>query len=251
MKVKGIERYREVLEERWSCFNAEAFIEADPLNVVYRLVRGERACVDVRDIEVGALFVAMIAWGNRIMIKNNALKLMELTNWHPYNYIVQGKYEEFPDGQCVHRTLFGKEFKEVCRRLRGVYEEYGSLEEYLVEEGEVGDSSRYVERLAKITAPARLGSVSGKSACKRLCMYMRWMVRRERPDLGLWRRIDQSKLFAVLDVHVVRQAKEQGLVTGTTASWRAVEELTSCYREWCNEDPLKYDMVMMMEDVER
>ena len=329
-----MELYREFLEERWRCFDAEAFVEADPLRVVYDLmsevkgerkdvkgerkdVKGERKDVKgdkedvkgdrgnviggsgtvngergevsgdvvverefVRQVEVGALFVAMIAWGNRKMIKANANRLMEVMSWRPYDYIMSGAFEKYPDEQCVHRTLFGGAFKQVCRNLVEVYREFGSLESFVVGErgdreevkgemeevkgereevnckrGEVsGDEvveGKYVERLAKITAPAKLGSVSGKSACKRLCMFLRWMVRTDKPDLGLWRKIKSSELFAVLDVHVVRQARENGLICGSsTASWKSVRELTECYRSWCADDPLKYDMVMMGEDLE-
>ena len=318
-----MELYREVLEERWRCFDAEAFVEADPLRVVYDLmsevkgdfevkgdrenVKGEKVKGDkedvkcdreevsgdvvverefVRQIEVGALFVAMIAWGNRKMIKANANRLMEVMSWRPYDYIMSGAFEKYPDEQCVHRTLFGGAFKQVCRNLVEVYREFGSLESFVVGDrgdreevkGEIGDSGevkgdegnkekvkgdtgevsgdevvegKYVERLAKITAPAKLGSVSGKSACKRLCMFLRWMVRTDKPDLGLWRKIKSSELFAVLDVHVVRQARENGLICGSsTASWKSVRELTECYRSWCADDPLKYDMVMMGEDLE-
>lgn len=301
-----MELYREVLEERWRCFDAEAFVEADPLRVVYDLmsevngdsgeVKGDREEVSgdvvveeefVRQIEVGALFVAMIAWGNRKMIKANAHRLMEVMSWRPYDYIMSGAFEKYPDEQCVHRTLFGGAFKQVCRNLVEVYRDFGSLESFVVgdrgdreevkgESGEVkgdreevkgdkenvkGDTGvvsgdevvegKYVERLAKITAPAKLGSVSGKSACKRLCMFLRWMVRTDKPDLGLWRKIKSSELFAVLDVHVVRQARENGLICGSsTASWKSVRELTECYRSWCSDDPLKYDMVMMGEDLE-
>lgn len=307
-----MELYREVLEERWRCFDAEAFVDADPLRVVYDLmseVKGDKGKVKgdreeviddvvvegefVKQIEVGALFVAMIAWGNRKMIKANANRLMEVMSWRPYDYIMSGAFEVFPDEQCVHRTLFGRAFKQVCRSLVEVYREFGSLESFVVGErfdsgevkGEIGDKEevkgergkvkgdegdreevkgdseeviddvvvegKYVERLAKITAPAKLGSVSGKSACKRLCMFLRWMVRTDKPDLGLWRKIKSSELFAVLDVHVVRQARENGLICGSsTASWKSVRELTECYRGWCAEDPLKYDMVMMGEDLE-
>lgn len=249
--------YKEILEERWRGFDAERFVEADPLNVVYALVKevkgetGEIVEEDfVRQVEVGALFVAMIAWGNRKMIKANALKLMELMRWRPYTFVISGEFEEYPDGQCVHRTLFGKAFKQVCRNLVKVYGEFGTLEGY-VKNKELGISGdgEYVERLAKITAPAKLGSVSGNSACKRLCMFLRWMVRRDKPDLGLWRRISSSGLFAVLDVHVVRQAREHGLVSCSTVSWKRVVELTACYKCWCSDDPLKYDMVMMEEDL--
>lgn len=249
----GRDRYKQVLEDRWQCFNADGFIKADPLNIVYQLK--ERLfqsceCNTQQHLEIGALFVAMIAWGNRKMIQSNAVKLMHVMNWLPYNYIVDGEFENFPNEQCVHRTLFGKEFKQVCRNLQQVYTQYSTLQEYVLDTDFPGNKGGYVEQLAKIVAPAKLGSVSANSACKRICMYLRWMVRSDKPDLGLWQQIAANELFAVLDVHVVRQAQMYGLVTGKTASWRAVQQLTDCYKLWCQTDPLKYDMVMMQNDIE-
>ena len=202
-----MELYREVLEERWRCFDAEAFVEADPLRVVYDLmseVKGERGEVNCDSGEVRC---------DREKVKGD-----------------EGDREEVKGDE-------------------------GNKEKVKGDTGEVsGDEvveGKYVEHLAKITAPAKLGSVSGKSACKRLCMFLRWMVRTDKPDLGLWRKIKSSELFAVLDVHVVRQARENGLICGSsTASWKSVRELTECYRSWCADDPLKYDMVMMGEDLE-
>lgn len=251
--VMGKERYREQLEVRWRGFNAETFINADPLNIVYSLKKhlaDDYADNMQQHLEIGALFVAMIAWGNRKMIKANAMKLMHLMKWRPYNYILNGEFETFPDDVCVHRTLFGKSFKQVCRNLQQVYNQYATLQEYVLAAEIPGSEGGYVEQLAKITAPAKLGSVTAKSACKRICMYLRWMVRCDKPDLGLWRQINANELFAVLDVHVVRQAQLHGLVTCKTASWRSVVELTDCYKGWCLVDPLKYDMVMMLNDME-
>ncbi|MBP3419867.1 MAG: DUF2400 domain-containing protein [Marinifilaceae bacterium] len=240
--------YKELLDSRLEGFDADSFVNADPLSIVYTLrAKLQRDDSYVKHIEIGALFVAMIAWGNRKMIRSNATKLMELMNWEPYRFLMNGDFESLPDGRCIHRTLFGKAFKEVCRALRDLYGKYESLEEYVLQGR--GVSGGYVEQLAKITAPARLGSVSGKSACKRLCMYLRWMVRTGVPDLGLWSSISEGELYAVLDVHVVREARSRGLISGATANWRAVEELTSHYREWSECDPLKYDVVMMLNDL--
>lgn len=249
----GKNRYKELLESRWQGFNAETFVDADPLNIVYLLKKhlsDDNVFNIQQHIEVGALFVAMIAWGNRKMIKANAVKLMQHMNWRPYSYILNGDFELLPDEVCVHRTLFGKNFKQVCRNLRQVYNQYATLQEYVLATDIPASEGGYVEQLAKITAPAKLGSVTAKSACKRICMFLRWLVRCDKPDLGLWRRINASELFAVLDVHVVRQAQMYGLVTSKTASWHAVQQLTNCYRGWCDVDPLKYDMVMMMNDME-
>ena len=78
-------------------------------------------------------------------------------------------------------------------------------------------------------------------------MLLRWMVRKDDIDLGLWRTllITPANLYAVLDTHVAQQARQMGLITVSRESWNAVLELTDVYRSWDFEDPLKYDMVLM------
>lgn len=244
-----VEQYRRLLDWRWENFDPETFICNDPLSVVYMLKECLAGCDSYeKELEAGALLIAIISWGNRKMIRSNGVRLMEMMEWRPYSSLMNERFELIPDTMCIHRTLFGNALKKVCRNLREVYSEYGSLLPFvLMGKGTPGG---YIEQLSKLTGPARLGSVSGKSACKRLCMFMRWMVRCEKPDLGLWREISAAELYAVLDVHVVRQARAYSLVSVTTAGWRGVEELTAKYREWCVEDPLRYDLVMMLNDLE-
>jgi uncharacterized protein (TIGR02757 family) len=91
-------------------------------------------------------------------------------------------------------------------------------------------------------SPARLGQ-PGKSACKRICMYLRWMVRREAPDLGLWKRMKQADLYAIMDTHVCQLAAP--LLSRRQADWKTCTELTNIFRSWSPEDPLKYDLALM------
>ena len=83
----------------------------------------------------------------------------------------------------------------------------------------------------------------GTSACKRICMYLRWMIRTQAPDLGLWRNHSQRDLYAVMDVHVCRLTAE---LTGMNqASWKNCCRLTQIFRSWDAADPLKYDVALM------
>ncbi|MBR6803564.1 MAG: DUF2400 family protein, partial [Paludibacteraceae bacterium] len=90
------------------------------------------------------------------------------------------------------------------------------------------------------------------SACKRLNMMIRWMVRNDGVDLGLWQtdKINCSTIYAIMDTHVAQQANKMGLISHPKESWKAVEELTAIYRSWDSADPLRFDMVIMELNLE-
>ena len=84
------------------------------------------------------------------------------------------------------------------------------------------------------------------SACKRLCMYLRWMVRNDNNgvDFSIWKNIKPSQLMIPLDLHVQRTAHKLGLLTRTQSDWKAVEELTKNLRKYDKTDPVKYDFAL-------
>ena len=99
-----------------------------------------------------------------------------------------------------------------------------------------------VEIIATWLSPARVGSMD-KSACKRICMFMRWMTRTTAPDLGIWRERSQGDLYAVMDVHVCTLTSS--ILTNKQASWKSCNELSQIFKEWAPIDPLKYDIALM------
>lgn len=233
---------KEVLERSYrETFCVERFLEVDPCGIVYELMEH----TDNRlDIELGALFVAMISWGNRKAIRGAARRMLgEEMNWRPGTFIMSGAYRESylnAKNNCVYRTLNRDMFIEVCDNIQCALASSGcsTLEEFFT-----GRSiERIIGELAAWLKPVRLGTF-GTSACKRICMYLRWMIRRESPDLGLWRSHSQSDLYAVMDVHVCRLTEE---LTGMhQASWKSCCRLTEIFRSWDADDPLKYDVALM------
>ena len=92
-------------------------------------------------------------------------------------------------------------------------------------------------------AEKHLSSIDKGAACKRLNMYLRWMVRRDDRgvDFGLWRKIPMSALYLPLDIHTGRIGRQMGLLRRKQNDWKAVEEITASLREMCPEDPTRYD----------
>lgn len=241
--------YKQQLDEKLRTFDARAFIAADPLSIVYEAA--ERAD-GVADIELAALMTSIMAWGNRKMIQRDAKRLLEHCGNHPYRWLVDGKYDdETSDKMCVHRILNYGMLKDVLNRLQTAYREYGSIGQMATEKKmSVKDLLCY---LSDATAAAKMGHPLRGSACKRLNMFLRWMIRKTGDvDLGLWRseKMTPANLYAVMDTHVAQQANKMHLITYPKESWRAVEELTSVYRQWDMDDPLKYDMVIMALNIE-
>lgn len=220
-------------------FNKERFLRVDPCGLVYELCKHTTRQLD---IELGALFVAMITWGNRKAIRKAALRMLQdEMQWHPAEFVLSNKFADSyatAKNECVYRTLNVSKFKEVCHNLQQLIAKHDTLEDALS-----GMSiEQCIATLTEHLAPAKLGT-SGKSACKRICMFLRWMIRREEPDLGLWTKFSQRNLYAVMDVHVCQLTAP--ILSRKQADWKSCCELTNIFREWNSNDPLRYDIALM------
>ena len=246
METEPIKITKEILEKSLQeNFSKEAFLEVDPCGLVYELMRHTDRQLDV---ELGALLVAMITWGNRKAIRKAAHHMLcDEMDWHPAEFILEERYEnsylEAKNG-CVYRTLNRDKFILVCRNIREALshnvQEHRDLTMEQLFTGKTIEET--IAEICRWLAPAKLGK-AGVSACKRICMFLRWMIRREEPDLGLWRKMDQRKLYAVMDVHVCQLTAS--ILSRKQADWKTCTELTEIFRSWSEDDPLKYDIALM------
>ncbi len=230
---------KERLDQLYTEFNFERFKQVDPCGAVYQLMDH----TDLQlDIEIGALLVAMISWGSRKVIVPTAIHMLrDEMNWHPADFVMNGKFEEsYKDAknECVYRTLNVPTFKAVCRNLQQQLTGYPTMESRL----EGLTTKETIAEICKWLAPAKIGTMD-KSACKRVCMFVRWMTRENLPDLNIWKRRDQRDLYAVMDVHVCDLTRH--ILTNKRPTWKACEELTDIFRSWDADDPLKYDIALM------
>lgn len=220
-------------------FDTETFKSVDPCGIVYKLLEHTD---NQLDIELGALLVALITWGNRKAIRTAAENMLKNEmKWHPAKFILSGDFENSyanAKNECVYRTLNVPTFKLVCRSLRNAIEGHSTLEELF--EGK--PTKDVVATICEWLAPAKVGSMN-KSACKRVCMYVRWMTRKDSPDFNIWKNRSTSDLYAVMDVHVCELT--QSILKNKRPTWKACEELTSIFKSWDSVDPLKYDIALM------
>lgn len=234
---------KQKMDEAFANLNAQEFIANDPIQIVHEMAARPNATI--ADIEISAIWTAMLTWGTYDQIINNARRLMEICDWQPAEFVKYGDFYDLSDDLNIHRTIKGKQFKAVNHNLRATYNKISSVADYL----KTNDStvSGLINDLSESLQPARLGSIARNSSCKRINLLLRWMVRKDDVDLGLWATsgVKQSDLFAVMDINVAQQAQKIGLISYPKDSWRAVLELTHVYRSWDINDPLKYDLVFM------
>lgn len=195
---------KELLERLHDKYNRPEFIEDDPISVPHRYT-------DRADREIAGFLAATIAWGNRRAIVTSGHRMM----------------------RCMDRRFggLGVFFEE---RYAAVQSIPAVLSEFRRE----FFSCDHAPRCEK-----HLSSIDRGAACKRLCMFLRWMVRRDERgvDFGLWTRIPMSALYIPLDLHTGDMARALGLLSRRQNDWRAVEEVTAALRGFDPADPVRYD----------
>ena len=189
------------------------------------------------------------------MILKSAEKIFSILGESPYSFIMKGgcRKPESARGRSLHRTFFESDLFYFCSGLQNCYKLYGSLENLFFSAGP-SDVWKGIALFRETMAGGNSGSYSkhisksdGRSACKRLHLALRWLVRQEGPvDLGLWKKLSPADLFIPLDVHVGRSARELGLLKSPRKAddKKSVIEITQKLREFCPEDPVKYDFAL-------
>lgn len=229
-------------------FETSAFIANDP-------VQFPRRYTDKMDIEVVALLTSIIAWGNRKQIINNCNKMFFMMGKSPFKYIIDCGWSKIDPNMNIHRTFFGRDLIYVCRGLKYFYHRGFTLQnikyddvwqwierlQYFMVKGNGGEYNRHI-------APSggNHASHKGTSPCKRLNLFLRWMVRTDSPvDLGVWTdNFNPSSLIIPLDVHVGRIARELGLVDRKSNDRVTAEIITDKLRDLDVNDPCKYDFAL-------
>lgn len=245
------ERMRYYLDKQVDKYNRIDFIENDPIAIPHQFTR-------LQDIEIAGFLAAILAWGNRKTILKNCRWLMEHMDNAPYDFVENFTRADFKSMEgFVHRTFNASDLYFTLCFFRNHYQKQASLEYafsqfFHHESTTVCDLltgfhhyffqlSQALERTKKhIATPER------KSACKRLNMFLRWMVRSDENgvDFGLWKKISQANLICPLDVHSGTTARKMGLLKRKQNDWLAAEELTARLKILDPEDPVKYDFAL-------
>lgn len=255
MKVQKIEKIKSILDKKIIEYENPAFITNDPISIPHSFSLQQ-------DIEISGFWTAMLAWGNRKTIINKARELFDLMDNAPYDFCLnhqekdRQRFENFK-----HRTFNYEDSLYFLEFFQHHYNTSESLESaffpeeksFSLKEGLMHFHNYFFshpdspKRTRKhVSTPIR------KSSCKRLNMFLRWMVRPDEKgvDFGIWKRVGTEKLMVPLDVHVGRVARQLGLLSRNANDWQAVEELTEVLREFDPLDPIKYDFALFSMGLE-
>ena len=243
-----------LMDEAVDTYNRPHFIEHDPVGVPHWFNKKQ-------DQEIAGLFAATLAWGQRKTIIESCKKLMTGMDYAPHQFVCayQPKDLKVLKG-FVHRTFQFEDLQYFLRFLQYWYQNNESLQSLFMSEGseDIGPGLIRFQRtfFSLADAPERtrkhVASPERKSACKRLNMFLRWMVRKDEcgVDLGLWNNISASQLICPLDVHSGRVARSLGLLKRKQNDWQAAIELTEALRKFDTADPVKYDFALFGFGVE-
>lgn len=246
-QFEEVEKLKEFLDEKYYYYNTPAFIENDPVSIPHAFSKKE-------DREIAGFLAATIAWGNRKSIIRNARQLMSWMDETPHDFIVHhSKKERKVFEKFVHRTFNGKDCLFFIASLRNIYLNHEGLENAF-SSGEQRDLKDKIASFRTIfletshlkRSEKHISNPLQKSSAKRLCMFLRWMVRKDKKgvDFGIWNSISPSELCLPLDVHTGNVSRALGLLKRKQNDWQAVEEVTTVLKGLDQKDPVKYDFAL-------
>ena len=242
---------KEFLDGKVDLYNQPSFIKDDPISIPHLFTKKQ-------DIEIAGFFAAIFSWGNRITIINKSKELIQLMDNAPHEFCMNGDWGRLKRlARFKHRTFNATDLLYFVEFLNFHYSKNDSLEtaftkgmnkkDETVENG-LNGFYHYFFSLPDIPERTRkhIASPEKNSSCKRLNMFLRWMVRKDDKavDFGIWKTISPAQLVCPIDVHVARVARQLNLMQRKPIDWQAALELTACLRTLDKTDPVKYDFAL-------
>jgi uncharacterized protein (TIGR02757 family) len=252
--TKDLASLKDFFDSKVKVYNQPSFIPADPVCIPHMFSIKQ-------DIEIAGLFAAIFAWGNRTTIIQKSNELMQRMDMSPHAFVLAMEPQKMMALKGFkHRTFKDDDLFYFIEFLHHHFKKYDSLEDAFTMNaaancewggGYAGSclvafrryffSAEHLKRTEK-----HIASPEWNSSCKRLNMYLRWMVRKDNRgvDFGLWKKIKPSQLICPIDVHVARVAKRFNLLQRPQTDWQAAIELTNYLRKLDVKDPVKYDFAL-------
>lgn len=239
-----------LLNRKVNAYNHLSFIKTDPISLPHRFT-------EQPDIEIAGFFAAIFAWGNRTTIINKTSELLRLMDNQPHRFVLSYSKKDIARLTTFkHRTFCFDDLLYFIEFFRQHYSKHPSLETAFTQWMRPGDVTVeralngfrnyfFTEEHARRTEK-HIASPQQNSACKRINMFLRWMVRNDKRgvDFGIWKNIQPAQLVCPLDVHVAKTARALGLLQRKQNDWSAALELTENLRHFDKHDPVKYDFAL-------
>ena len=252
---------QEFLDSKVDEYNQPNFIANDPICIPHLFTLKQ-------DIEIMGFIASILAWGQRKTIINKCKELIDRMGGNPYDFILNHQENDLKSLLGFkHRTFNDTDLLCFVEFFKFHYTRFDSLEDaFLIGQEKVlpnqisiekslNDFKQYFFSLPDfpLRTKKHVSSPAQKSTCKRLNMFLRWMVRQDDKgvDFGIWNRIAPSQLICPCDVHVERVARKFHLITLDKLNWKAAVELTDNLLLLDRDDPVKYDFALFGLGVER
>ena len=246
---------KDILEGLYKKYNHYEQIKPDPLQFIYHYN-------NPADMEIAGFLAAALAYGRVQQIEKSLTKLLGFMGSHPSSFVSAfNSRNRASIRKFKHRFNTGDDISDLLMLLKNVLNKYGSIESFFLQGYSESDENiipaltNFCNSLLNIHASKHKGQVSkglkyllvspsGGSACKRLNLFLRWMVRDDEVDAGLWKSIDKTKLIVPIDVHMGRLCKFLRFHNKNTISLSTAVEITRRFSEIEPNDPVKYDFAL-------
>jgi uncharacterized protein (TIGR02757 family) len=235
------------LEKLYQRFNQPRYVHPDPIEFLFLYK-------DAKDREIVGLIASSLAYGRVKQILKSVSYVLDMMKPSPHHFLKESTHSSLCDvfKGFKHRFANGEHLAALLKGIKTVIDQYGSLNDCFVR-AVSNDDRTVIPALiffsAALTAgncrPGHLIALPEKgSACKRMNLYLRWMVRRDRVDPGVWHGVPASKLIIPLDTHMHKISLKLGFTEKQQANMRTALEITNGFRQIIPDDPLKYDFVL-------
>ncbi|MBX2933036.1 MAG: TIGR02757 family protein [Ferruginibacter sp.] len=239
------------LDKKVEQYNNPSFIHTDPISIPHLFTKKQ-------DREIAGFFAAVFSWGNRSTIINKSKELLKLMDDAPYEFCVNHTDNDLKKLLGFkHRTFNATDLLYFISFFKMHYSNHASLETaftlWMHKDDETTENAlkgfyHYFFSLPHIPERTKkhIASPQKNSSCKRLNMFLRWMVRTDNKgvDFGTWKNISPAQLICPLDVHVQRVSKQLGILQNEKANWASALELTAFLRTLNKADPVIYDYAL-------
>ena len=217
-------------------YNTRSFINDDPVQFVHKFQ-------DPRDIEIAGFLVSWISWGKRSMILNKGNFLMAIMQGKPYDFLMYEEHKRFKGRQeKIYRIFSYDDLYKLCESMRLVYEGFGSMGNKI----RVYKNCRYDLAIRQMFGHCNgVPSIFSKSAAKRVNMFLRWMIRKDSVDVGVWGDfLNKRNLLIPVDTHVLQMALTLGITDQVIANEKAMLQITKYFKAIFPSDPCMGDFAL-------
>ena len=246
MAIMDKEKLKAFLEGMYYVYARRELVNPDPLYFLY-------SYNDLRDREIVGLIASSLAYGRVAQIMKSVERVLSCLGSHPRDFLLKNKEFSVVPESFKHRFTTAYDMNNLLANITNVLREYGNIELFVEEclKASGGDifsgMDKFSDRLSKNKREGRFSLISAprdRSACKRLFLYLRWMVRRDDVDPGGWEVLKPCELIVPTDVHMHRISQELGLTSRSSADLFTAILITSEFKALSPTDPTKFDFTL-------